>query len=150
MNMYIFTVIFYSLQLLKLKCIGIICLIMIKIHVVMMVDFILPLPACLPACLPIFFPSFLPSDLTYLFLERGEGKEKDRERNIDVKEKHWTVASRMIQDQIEPSTQACALTGMELVTFRHTTWDSTSSLLFSSLSSFFFSFLPPSLPSFSL
>ena len=29
----------------------------------------------------------------YLFLERGEGKEKERERNIDVKEKHQLVSS---------------------------------------------------------
>ena len=27
-------------------------------------------------------------DFIYLFLERGEGKEKERERNIDVQEKH--------------------------------------------------------------
>ena len=25
----------------------------------------------------------------YLFLKRGEGREKERERHIDVKEKHW-------------------------------------------------------------
>ena len=30
----------------------------------------------------------------YLFLERGEGREKDRERNIDVREIHQSVASR--------------------------------------------------------
>ena len=27
-------------------------------------------------------------DFIYLFLERGEGREKERERNIDVREKH--------------------------------------------------------------
>ena len=30
----------------------------------------------------------------YLFLERWEGKEKERERNTDVLEKHWLVASQ--------------------------------------------------------
>ena len=29
----------------------------------------------------------------YLFSERGEGKEKKKERNINVWEKHWLVAS---------------------------------------------------------
>ena len=28
----------------------------------------------------------------FLFLERGEGKEKERERNIDVREKHESTA----------------------------------------------------------
>ena len=37
-----------------------------------------------------FFP-FL--DFVYLLLERGEGKEKERERNIDVQEIHQLVAS---------------------------------------------------------
>ena len=32
-------------------------------------------------------------DFTYLFLERGEGREKERERNSDVREKHRLVAS---------------------------------------------------------
>ena len=31
-------------------------------------------------------------DFIYLFLERGEGREKERERNIDVREKHQLVA----------------------------------------------------------
>ena len=29
------------------------------------------------------------------FLEMGEGREKERERNMDVWEKHWSVASHM-------------------------------------------------------
>ena len=29
----------------------------------------------------------------YLFLERGEGRKEERERNIDVQEKYWFVAS---------------------------------------------------------
>ena len=36
----------------------------------------------------LFFKDFLS-----LFLERGEGREKERERNIDVPEKHTLVAS---------------------------------------------------------
>ena len=38
-----------------------------------------------------FILSFL-KDLTYLFLERGEGREKEGERNIDVREKYQSVA----------------------------------------------------------
>ena len=37
-----------------------------------------------------FFKGFI-----YLFLERGEGREKERERNIDVQEIHWSVAFHM-------------------------------------------------------
>ena len=29
----------------------------------------------------------------YWFLERGEGRERERERNVAVREKHWPVAS---------------------------------------------------------
>ena len=32
-------------------------------------------------------------DFIYLFLERREGREKKRERNIDVREKHQLVVS---------------------------------------------------------
>ena len=39
------------------------------------------------------FYAILFSDFIYLFLERGKGKEKERERNIDVWEKHQSVAS---------------------------------------------------------
>ena len=42
----------------------------------------------------------------YLFLERGEGREKERERNVDV----WlTLAHPQLGTQ--PTTQACALPG---------------------------------------
>ena len=34
-------------------------------------------------------------DFIYLFLERGEGRENKRERNIGVRGKHWSVASCM-------------------------------------------------------
>ena len=36
--------------------------------------------------------AFIKKDFIYLFLERGEGREKERERNIDVREKHQSVA----------------------------------------------------------
>ena len=44
-------------------------------------------------------------DFIYLFLERGEGKEKERERNTD-----WLPLARP-QLGTWPTTQACALTG---------------------------------------
>ena len=51
----------------------------------------------------LFFPSFL--DFIYLFLERGNGREKERERNID--------RLPLARPQLDtcPTTQACALTG---------------------------------------
>ena len=45
-------------------------------------------------------------DFIYLFLERGEGREKERERNINV----WLPLTRP-QLGTWPATQACALTG---------------------------------------
>ena len=42
-----------------------------------------------------FLKELLKKDFTYLFLERGEGREKKMERNINVWEKHWSVASCM-------------------------------------------------------
>ena len=45
----------------------------------------------------------------YLFLERGEGREKGKERN-DVWEKHWSAASRKLPDQDQATAQAFALT----------------------------------------
>ena len=42
----------------------------------------------------------------YLFLERGEGREKKRERNINV----WLPLTRPLLGTW-PATQACALTG---------------------------------------
>ena len=32
-------------------------------------------------------------DFIYVFLERGEGREKERERDIAMREKHQSVAS---------------------------------------------------------
>ena len=44
------------------------------------------------------------------FLGREEGREKERERIIHVREKHLLFASSMHPDQTEPASQACALT----------------------------------------
>ena len=46
-------------------------------------------------------------DFIYLFLERGEGKEKERERNIDV----WLLPARPLLGPGLHATQAFALTG---------------------------------------
>ena len=48
--------------------------------------------------------------LFYLFLERGKGRGDERERNIDVREKHRSVASCVHPDQ-GPVTWVCVLTG---------------------------------------
>ena len=45
-------------------------------------------------------------DFIYLFLEREEGKEKEREKNINV----WLPLMRPLPGTW-PTTQACALTG---------------------------------------
>ena len=50
----------------------------------------------------------------YLFLETGEGREKERERNINVPEIHRSVASRMSPAGTWLTTQACALTGNQI------------------------------------
>ena len=60
-------------------------------------------------------------DFIYLILERGDGREKERERNIDVREKYLSGASRtspnqglnlqlkhMLQPRIEPATLCSA------------------------------------------
>ena len=52
-----------------------------------------------------FFYSFL-EDFIYLFLERGEGREKERERNINV----WLPVTHPLLGTW-PTTQACAVTG---------------------------------------
>ena len=49
---------------------------------------------------------FLFKDFIYLFLERGGGREKERERNIHV----WLLLTCPLLGTW-PSTQACALTG---------------------------------------
>ena len=53
---------------------------------------------------------FLKPLFIYLFLEQGEGREKDRERSISVWEKHWPVASHTPPMGTWPATWACVLT----------------------------------------
>ena len=45
-------------------------------------------------------------DFTYLFLERGEGRKKERERNMSV----WLSLMHLLLGTW-PTTPACALTG---------------------------------------
>ena len=45
-------------------------------------------------------------DFSYLFLDTGEGREKERERNFNV----WVPLVRPLL-RTWPTTQACALTG---------------------------------------
>ena len=35
-------------------------------------------------------------DFVHLFLERGKGREKERERNVDVRENYQSVASHTL------------------------------------------------------
>ena len=49
---------------------------------------------------------YLFEDFIYLILERGEGREKERKRNINV----WLPLTRPLLGTW-PTTQACALTG---------------------------------------
>ena len=50
-------------------------------------------------------------DLIYLFLERGGGREKERERNINAQNKHWLVASHTPPTGDLAATQVCVLIG---------------------------------------
>ena len=52
----------------------------------------------------LFAKSFFKKDFIYLFLERREGREIERERNINVREKYWLVACHMCPD-CEPNLQ---------------------------------------------
>ena len=54
----------------------------------------------------IIYFSFLFKDFIYLFLEKEEGREKERERDINV----WLPVAGP-QPGTWPTTQACALTG---------------------------------------
>ena len=58
----------------------------------------------------VFFNFFLFKDFIYLFLERGKGREKDSERNMDM----WNINQLTLacpHPGTWPPTQACALTG---------------------------------------
>ena len=60
----------------------------------------------IPKYFIVFFKCSFLKDFIYLFLERGAGKEEERERNISV----WLL---LAQPQLGtwPATQACAQTG---------------------------------------
>ena len=56
--------------------------------------------------MPVIFFLFFLKDFIYLFLDRGEGREKERERNINV----WLPLLHPLLGTWS-ATQACALTG---------------------------------------
>ena len=50
--------------------------------------------------------------IDFFFFKRGEGKETEKERNIDAREKHQLAASHTHRNWgNKPKIQACALTG---------------------------------------
>ena len=63
-----------------------------------------------------FFFFFFLKDFIYLFLERGEEREKESEKSMS--EKHWSVASRMHHDRgPNPQPRHVPWLGIKLVTF---------------------------------
>ena len=63
----------------------------------------------------------------YLFLERGEGREKKRERNMDIREKHRPVASLMCPDQgLNPQCRHASWPGIGPVTLCSGGWRPTN------------------------
>ena len=56
--------------------------------------------------MPVIFFLFFLKDFIYLFLDRGEGREKERERNINV----WFPVAHLLLGAW-PTTQGWALTG---------------------------------------
>ena len=66
----------------------------------------------------IFIAFLFCKDFIYLFLKRGEGREKERQRNTDAREKHQSFASCLCPDQglnLKPRHVPCL--GNELATF---------------------------------
>ena len=63
--------------------------------------------------IPCFILSFIfKKKFKNLILERGEGREKEMERNIDVRKKCQLAAFLYVpQPGTKPTAQACALTG---------------------------------------
>ena len=59
----------------------------------------------------------------YLFLEKGEGRDKKRDRNVDVREKHRLVASCTSPDwEPNPKPRCVPWLEIELVTFHFAGW----------------------------
>ena len=74
------------------------------------------LPYPLPTCY--FFKGFI-----YSFLDRGAGREKERERKIGVWENHWSVASCMhLNWGPGPQPKHVPWPGIKLVTFCFVGW----------------------------
>ena len=62
-------------------------------------------------------------DLIHLFLERRKGREKEEERIIVVREKHWLVASYMCSDWgLNLLPRYVPWPGVELATFCFVGW----------------------------
>ena len=75
----------------------------------------------------VFFNLFAFKDFIYLFLERGEGREKEMKRNISVREKHWSVASGACPNQ-GPNLQPRHVPrqGIKTTTFHFVRWHPTN------------------------
>ena len=56
------------------------------------------------------YPTHFLKEFTYSFLEAGRGREKEKERNIDVRNTKWLplICAPM---GTEPAAQVCPLTG---------------------------------------
>ena len=62
--------------------------------------------------------SFFKKDFIYLILVKGVGREKKRKRNINVREKHQSVASRVHHNQgPNPQPRHVPRPGIEPATF---------------------------------
>ena len=62
----------------------------------------------LTRCFFLFFSLLFLLKILFVYLERGEGRNKERERKINVREKHRSI---MPQLRAWSTTQACTLTG---------------------------------------
>ena len=71
-----------------------------------------------------FFLSF--KDFIHLLLERWEGKEKERERNINVREKLWLVICHTCPEWgPNPQSRQEPWLGITMVTFHFVRWHQT-------------------------
>ena len=61
---------------------------------------------------------FLFLKILFIFLERAEGRGTERERNIDVQEKHWLASSCMARTGPSQQPRYVPWPGIELATFQ--------------------------------